>query len=311
MMTAAPPIMDRWRLSVGEFFPKLAWPLFWHEPPWYRISRELAQDVARQAATFGIAVSALAAEIGIDELANRICPYRPDRFGLKPSDLDRSIIDLRLTAMRNEDLNADYLPCQLKRWCAFPEHVHADQLFDIPHWPADIRSLDDLVDKVHQLRTLGRNSAVWVTAHLDRIEALSPSLTAARVDGVIIQSLASDLRNLPSGISRLREQAPESFRIGIVADIANAEDLAICFALGADLVAVDTLLNPLIIEPVPPPQAPTSYLLGPPVQPAPTVPKIDITSALTQLTHRLVSVLSVHGARFPRDPTLSLALRKR
>jgi hypothetical protein len=255
-------------------------PLFWHDPPWHVTEIMNADAIALAVARYGIAVSALRRDVsgaegdsqfhtlhhsmphdepsdGVCELRSlpRIVPYRPERYGLTLADFDgASIIDVRLSANRDDSGRFAYSAAQIARW----EATAAEQPLAGGAWvpstafPPDVPSPDKLACKLDQLRQLAPKSAVFVTLSPLRLDQELPIILKQKPDGVILDASETSLSGLAlAAMTRRARQWTRHENIGdmplwIVPGWGSIDDAAKLVALGASAVAIDHFANALV-----------------------------------------------------------------
>lgn len=248
-------------------------PLFWYDPPWYRLPTDRANAVAVAVARLGIVVSAMRSDVassndpssfhdetigenephddGSRRALPRIVPYRPERYGLVDRDFDGArIIDVRLTMHRDESGRFAYAASQIERWESTPSGHPASGGSWVPSatFPPDLPSIQHLGTKLDQLRMLSPNAAVFVSIGPWRLEKELVAVAASQPDGVILRldELASDEGDAIS-LAVLTQHARKLLdRVGspqtplwIVPGAISVADAAKLVALGASAVAID------------------------------------------------------------------------
>ncbi|TWU58621.1 hypothetical protein Poly51_14000 [Rubripirellula tenax] len=255
-------------------------PLFWYDPPWHWVDVDSADVVARAVAQYGIPVSLLQRDVagygstsafhsahfvGEESVKSadscalqslpRIVPYRPERYGLVPSDFDgATIIDVRLTVARDETGRFAYSPEQIARW----EATADDQPLAGGGWvpaatfPPDVQSLAHLSSKLGQIRELSPNAAVFVSMSPYRLDQELPQVIKQQPDGVILRADDDDLDGLAIAAMTRRarqwmkhEGVPE-LPLWIVPGEITADDAVKLIALGASGVAIDDWCDPIL-----------------------------------------------------------------
>lgn len=251
----------RLRVALTERLA-LPLPLIAYDLPWASIAPPRAAVVADALDALGITVAALRCELGevdrtpnaaVDANPGRLCPYRPDRYGLTADDLTAAkIVDVRLAACRDPSGHFTYAPERMQRWdlrlTRALRNVHSHTAMPVRHWPPDVASIDKLPTKISQLRQLAPSAAICVsleTSSLDRglpiVVRSQAELLAIRADdwspaygkqlaGVIVSTRKWLNANSPIPV-RLVVVPPPSI---------TADDVVKLLALGADMVAVDS-----------------------------------------------------------------------
>lgn len=233
-------------------------PLFWHNPPWHRVSAETADVIATAVAELGVPVSALRSDLSgpngephMQRTASqlpRIVPYRPERYGLVDMDFDGAlVVDLRIAVNRDASGRFAYSPEQIERWEATPssEPLAGGGWVAAATFPPDVVSLQHLSTKIDQLRTLSPSAAVFVSISPHRLQQELPAVVANKPDGLIVRMSDLDLDGLQ--LARLTRHArrlatatgaPE-LPIWIVPGKISPCDAVKLIELGASAVAID------------------------------------------------------------------------
>lgn len=257
-------------------------PLFWHNPPWHATEIVNADVIATSVARYGVPVSALRRDLaGVDvdpqfhtlhhsapnhtdtdvacELRRlpRIVPYRPERYGFSLADFDgASIIDVRLTASRDDAGRFAYSAEQIARW----EATDAESPLAGGEWvpstafPPDVPSPENLASKFNQLRTLAPRSAVFATLSPLRLDQELPIVLRQKPDGVILDAAEMPMNGLAlAAMTRRARQWTRQEKVGdmplwIVPGSGSIDDAAKLMALGASAVAIDHLADDLIYQ---------------------------------------------------------------
>lgn len=260
-------------------------PLFWHDPPWHATETANADVIAMAVARYGIPVSALRRDLaGVDvdpqfhtlhhsapgyvgfghtdaevacELRRlpRIVPYRPERYGFSLADFDgASIIDVRLTATRDDAGRFAYGADQIARW----EATDAESPLAGGEWvpstafPPDVPGPESLASKFDQLRSLAPRSAVFVTISPLRLDQELPIVLKQKPDGVILDASGMSMSGLAlAAMTRRARQWTRQEKVGdlplwIVPGSGSIDDAAKLMALGASAVAIDHFADELI-----------------------------------------------------------------
>ncbi len=279
---SSPPIVR----SGGVKVP-VDMPLFWHHPPWHATEIANADAIATAVARYGIPVSALRRDVagfdgesqfhtlhhsspdhgssdhGDSDIAcqlrrlPRIVPYRPERYGLSLADFGgASVIDVRLSAGRDQNGRFAYSPDQIARWEATP----ADQPLAGGAWvpstgfPPDVPSPDKLASKLNQLRSLAPTSAVFVSISPLRLDQEMPVILKQKPDGVILDAADAPMTGLAlAAMTRRARQWTKHEHVGdmplwIVPGSGSIDDAAKLIALGASAVAIDHFANEFIFQ---------------------------------------------------------------
>jgi hypothetical protein len=243
-------------------------PLFWYEPRWCQTDPATADVIATAVATEGVVVSALAADLVVDDETvtflqhdvdesndgepefplPRMVPYRPERYGLQVSDFDDArMIDVRLNIHRDRSGRFAYSSEQMHRWEAAPD----DEQPMPDHWtPAasflpDVASIDHLGAKLNQLRALSPGAALFVSIAPHRMESEIPKLLAAKPDGMILNLDELPLTGMELGqvTRRAREilfnQGAAGFPLWLVPGEITPDDAVKLIVLGASGIAID------------------------------------------------------------------------
>lgn len=253
-------------------------PLFWYDPPWYRIPTDRANSLAVAVAQLGVLVAALRSDLapsnapspfhdealaehhrddGPDRLPARIVPYRPERYGLADRDFDgATIVDVRLTMHRDESGRFAYSAPQIERWEATPsgQPVSGGSWVPSATFPPDLVSMQHLGTKLDQLRMLSPDAAVFVSIGPWHLEKELIAVATSQPDGVILRldELTNSDRDgmelavLTQHARQLMDRAgfPQT-PLWIVPGAISADDAAKLIALGASAVAIDDWCNDL------------------------------------------------------------------
>jgi hypothetical protein len=256
-------------------------PMFWFDPPWYRMPLDTACALANTVAELGITVSALrrdcvrdgqswrlgqpnpASDSSEPTRCTRMLPYRPERYGLTVEDFDQcQLIDVRLAMSRDTDGAHVYSQQQIKRWDTAPDGA----AFAGGNWvpagtfPPDVVSLETLGPKIIQLRKLSPESAIFVSLGPFRLRQELPRLLGKQhsgdtlPDGVIIRMDLATLSplQLAQQILGARDIIDNAGRpnlpLWVVPPEITADDAAKMIALGADAVAVDSWCQEIVDE---------------------------------------------------------------
>lgn len=252
-------------------------PLFWCDPPWGQVDYERADIIAWAVSLHGILVSAMQSELArpdreskfyagvsiaatadTEEVsappANRIVPYRPERYGLAATDFDGAkVIDVRLAMSRDASGRYAYSQRQLERWEATPagRPVAGGGWVPAATFPPDVISLEHLAVKLNQLRWLSAEAAVMVSLTAHHLTADLPAVLAAKPDGIILRLDDNELDGLRMAelvlaARRLVDARQDRIAVWVAPGRVSADDAAKLVALGADAVAVDSWCEPII-----------------------------------------------------------------
>ncbi len=271
----------RSKISRNEDSPvELALPLFWYDPRWSNLTTTQADDLAVAVSGYDILVSALQSDLsGPDThpkfhspqdtetegspseqhppaFLPRIVPYRPERYGLSPSDFDAAtIIDVRLMMPRDTSGRFAYSPEQIARWESKPEieEVEGDWV-PAATFPPDVDSFDNLSSKLNQLRQLAPSAAVFTSIGPFRMEKEIPLALGSDPDGLIVRFDEVALEPLQlAALTRRARQLMNTAKaantpLWIVPGEITADDAVKLVALGADAIGVDAWCNPMLDE---------------------------------------------------------------
>lgn len=281
-LTLLPPPSDTaWTGAPADPFPleitrgekpalQLACPLFWYDPPWHRVAREIADRLAVDIAERGVTVAALRSDLSLpDEEPDfhaastadrmqplpRIVPYRPERYGFCQHDFDgATIMDVRLCLQRDPQGRFAYSAEQIERWEATPEDkpLAGGSWVPAASFPPDVQSMQRLAGKLDQLRDLAPQAATFISIGPYRLAQELPAIVDAKPDGVVIRcdqcdlsglqltSLVRTARNMVGGCGVPR------LPLWIVPGPISPEDVAKLIALGASGVAIDDWCQAMI-----------------------------------------------------------------
>lgn len=248
-------------------------PLFWYEPLWIRLSPTIADQLAVAVSRLGVTVSALARDLGAPEhetglLSNqtsdeesppsflpRVVPYRVERYGLSPEDFDgASVIDVRVSAVRDRSGRLAYAPEQMQRWEQAPEEspIAGGGYVAAGTFPPDVVSLSQLAIKLSQLRTLAPSAAVFLSIGPFNLEEEIPAVLPSQPDGLILRLDEAEVQGkylagaLCGAKKLLRDNGAADLPIWVVPGAVTADDIAKMIALGASGVAIDSWCEPLV-----------------------------------------------------------------
>lgn len=279
LLLVAPPAATHWSGPLPEWrhpviqrpgggSVEINLPLFWYDPPWHRIPTDRANPLATAVGQTGVLVSALRSELatpnadspfhsgfaseseqaGIAAPADRMVPYRPERYGLAQRDFDGArIIDVRLHTQRDESGRFAYSAEQIERWEATPsgQPVSGGSWVPATTFPPDVASFAQLGIKLDQLRMLSPTAAVFVSLGPWRLEEELRAVVASQPDGLILRldeiaaegiELAELTRHARTLIDRFgASQLP----LWVVPGAVSADDAAKLVLLGASAVAID------------------------------------------------------------------------
>ncbi|MGB7343732.1 MAG: hypothetical protein WBD20_05945 [Pirellulaceae bacterium] len=248
-------------------------PLFWYDPLWSNLSTQQADDLAVAVSRYDVLVSALHSDLsGPDTQSTfhapqtvepedetpttptffpRIVPYRPERYGLSPSDFDQAtIIDVRLMMPRDTSGRFAYSPEQIARWESKPEVEGA--WVPAATFPPDVDSFERLSSKLNQLRLLAPAAAVFTSIGPYRLEEEVPLALSSQPDGLIVRFDEVALEPLQlAALTRRARQLMNTAKakktpLWIVPGEITADDAVKLVALGADAIGVDAWCNPLM-----------------------------------------------------------------
>lgn len=235
-------------------------PVLAYDLPWADIDAPQAAVVADALDALGITVAALQCELGetnrqpsaaADARINRLCPYRPDRYGLTGDDLAAAkIVDLRLASGRHPSGKFVYGPERMRRWdlrSKAPKDARFYTAMPIRNWPPDVQSVATLPRKVSQLRQLAPSAAICVSMGADWLENGLPVVARSKADMMAIRAddwpaaHAAPLAALIVAVRRWLDanQGGSIHLIVVPPPAIDADDVVKLLALGADLVAVD------------------------------------------------------------------------
>ncbi len=182
-------------------------------------------------------------------------------------------------------------------------------MVDASHWPADVRSVDGLAGKVRQLRALARDaSAIWITVDAAVAVDLLPALVQAAPDAVIVRLESGPISLLREALSALRKPLDAKlvdWRIGAIAAVVEPLDAVLLWSWGAELIAVDRLLNDHLQAPPAPPAAAENSFFGVQVRTPSPMPQIRIGPIVTDWLERTASLVGHLGCASPFDLYLS------
>ncbi|QDV42639.1 hypothetical protein Enr13x_24880 [Stieleria neptunia] len=257
---------------------RLELPLFWYEPPWIQLPRDVAGRLAASVANLDVVVSALRRDIASDEEPSelfaeipvdestatdaprpqflpRMTPYRAERYGFTPADFDETrIIDVRLAATRGDSGRLAYSPDQMSRWEGGPEGltIGGGGYVATGSFPTDVVSLKQARTKLDQLRLLAPSAAVFVSIDCYRLEEEIAAALVSRPDGLIVRMNQPEIEGLQlaSLVTKTRRlMAEHDFAdkpLWVVPGEVSARDVAKLIALGASAVAIDAWCRPLV-----------------------------------------------------------------
>ena len=249
-------------------------PLFWYDPPWYRLPMDVADLIASAVAGLGIPVSALRSDMaapGFDPMLHsplaadedediepdsndvaptflpRMVPYRPARYGLSDRDFDGPcVIDVRISATRDATGRFAFPPEQIQRWESTPdsEPLAGGGWVASATFPPDVKSLSKLEAKLHQLRQLSPTAAVFVSVDPFRIEDELQAVLGNSPDGIIVRLDQLNLDGLQLALltKQIREwvdRRQPGLPVWLVPGEVSADDAAKLVALGASAIAID------------------------------------------------------------------------
>ena len=267
-------------------------PLFWYDPPWHHLDAEIADVVATVVAESGVIVSAMRSDLSgpnrepilhsyhrsSDEAASdqldgheglsdddtsplpRMVPYRHERYGLSDLDFDDAkVIDLRLSASRDESGRFCYSPERIQRWEATPssQPVAGGGWVAAATFLPDVESIDTLSAKIDQLRALSPEAAVLVSIDAHLLEMELDVIAASDLDGLIVRMDEMNLSGkqlalLTQQARKLADEVEIDLPLWVVPGEITAEDAAKLIALGASAVAIDSwgreIIDQIMIE---------------------------------------------------------------
>jgi hypothetical protein len=258
----------------------LALPLFWYDPRWSNLTTTQADDLAVAVSRYDVLVSALQSDLsGPDTQTKfhspqgaqtddpppeqqppaflpRIVPYRPERYGLSPSDFDEAtIIDVRLMMPRDTSGRFAYSPEQIARWESQQELEEAEgDWVPAASFPPDVDSFESLSAKLHQLRQLAPSAAVFTSIGPYRMEKEIPLALGSHPDGLIVRFDEVALEPLQlAALTRRARQLMNTAKatdtpLWIVPGEITPDDAVKLVALGADAIGVDAWCNPMLDE---------------------------------------------------------------
>ena len=255
-------------------------PLFWYDPRWCEVPTQIADKLSVAVSKYSILVSALQSDLsGPDSTPEfhtpitiesgdgesqaptehepyfpRIVPYRPERYGLHPSDFDDAmIIDIRLMTPRDTSGRFAYSPEQIARWESTPSNESTNESW-VPaaSYPPDVDSFANLSNKLTQLRQLSPSAAVFTSIGPFRLEEEIPPVVKSGPDGVIVRfdEVALEPLQLAALTRRARQlmnaAKGKNIPLWIVPGPVSADDAVKLVALGADAIGIDSWCNPLL-----------------------------------------------------------------
>ncbi len=253
-------------------------PLFWYDPRWSILPTQQADDLAVAVSRYGVLVSALQSDLSDsdsdpnffaaiendDEQESdtdrqaayfpRIVPYRPERYGLDPTDFDQAtIIDVRLMMPRDTSGRFAYSPEQIARWELKTEVAEGEgNWVPAATFPPDVDSFENLSSKLHQLRQLAPSAAVFTSIGPFRLEEEIPLAVNSQPDGLIVRfdQVALEPLQLAALTRRARQLMnaanAKNTPLWIVPGEITPDDAVKLVALGADAIGVDAWCNPLL-----------------------------------------------------------------
>jgi len=337
-------------------------PLFLDAAPWHHWTPTVARCLAGKLSERGVLVSALERELGDDQSALasapagsnqarkstptksgplptdgatdragdgrwRMLPYRSERYGLLPADLDVSrVIDVQLSGVRDSSGRFAYSAERLSRLEITPDGQPLSGGGWVPAMtlPPDLAGLEHLSKKLLQLRQLAPQSAVIISTGPEWLQETLTPLLAARPDALLVRldhlhmdglALVSLFQNIQKAA---RQQDPTPLWLTLPqplgpatslveeADTTDparlADDAVKILALGASAVGIDHWLQPLYpaIAQIPPPSRYASNPLGTLDQ---TLEAL-LADSIDPLIQRFVSLLA---SRQPGEPADALA----
>lgn len=267
----------------GNSALKLELPLFWYDPRWCELPTSQADKLAIAVSRHDILVSALQSDlsgpesdpqfhlpqpIDVDESGEqhedaepesptyfpRIVPYRPERYGVSPTDFDNAtIIDVRLMMPRDTSGRFAYSPEQIARWESKPSNEPiSDSWVPAATFPPDVDSFEHLSSKLNQLRQLAPSAAVFTSIGPFRLEEEIPKVVGAAPDGLIVRfdQVALEPLQLAALTRRARQLMNaangKKIPLWIVPGPITPDDAVKLVALGANAIGIDSWCNPLL-----------------------------------------------------------------
>lgn len=235
--------------------------LFLDNAPWHRWSAKLSQTLASHLQSHGIATSFLLSELGYADQPEdsaeegfvrptlQMLPYRGERYGLNPADFDSAtLVDLRLSPLRDASGRFAYSAEQIRRWESTPE----DEPLSGGGWvsafslPPDIPGLEQTATKIHQLRRLAPQAAVLVSVTPEWLWRNLDTILAIPADALLIRAgqLCMDGIQFAELLGRLFE-SPTTPPIWLspprwgTEQHANVDDCIKLISLGVSAIAID------------------------------------------------------------------------
>lgn len=261
-------------------------PLFWYDPRWCELPTSQADKLAIAVSRHDILVSALQSDLSgpetdpqfhlpqnadadSDENATddqddekpktpqcfpRIVPYRPERYGVSPTDFDNAtVIDVRLMMPRDTSGRFAYSPEQIARWESKPaSEPISDSWVPAATFPPDVDSFEHLSSKLNQLRQLAPSAAVFTSIGPFRLEEEIPKVVGAAPDGLIVRfdQVALEPLQLAALTRRARQlmntAKGKKIPLWIVPGPVTPDDAVKLVALGANAIGIDSWCNPLL-----------------------------------------------------------------
>lgn len=244
---------------------ELPLPLVAYDLPWASVALPRAAIAAAALEALGLTVAALRCELGETSRppstaaaapSGRLCPYRPDRYGLTLEDLTAAkLIDIRLASSRDTHGRFVYSAECMRRWdlrrAKAPKEAHAPTAshaaMPTRHWPPDVPTTDKLPGKISQLRLLAPSAAICVSLDAGSLDAGLPLIVRCQADVLALRAddwapaHAAQLAGLVT-LTRHWLDANGRNTVGVIIvppPAITADDAVKLLALGADMVAVD------------------------------------------------------------------------
>ena len=259
-------------------------PLFCYDPRWCELPTGQADKLAMAVSRHDILVSALQSDLSgpetepqfhlphqadedsVDEQSDdddepnppkyfpRIVPYRPERYGVSPTDFDNAtIIDVRLMMPRDTSGRFAYSPEQIARWESKPANEPiSDSWVPAATFPPDVESFEHLSSKLNQLRQLAPSAAVFTSIGPFRLAEEIPKVVGAAPDGLIVRfdQVALEPLQLAALTRRARQlmnaASGNKIPMWIVPGPITPDDAVKLVALGANAIGIDSWCNPLL-----------------------------------------------------------------
>lgn len=250
---------------------ELPLPLIAYDLPWASVAPARAAIAAAALESLGLTIAALRCELGetarpaSTEPFGRLCPYRPDRYGLTLEDLtEAKLIDLRLAPCRDSNGRFTYSAEWMRRWdlrlTKTPKeapkgaHAPADSRAAMPIrlWPPEVATVEKLPSKISQLRQVAPMAGICISLDAGSLDAGLPLASRCQADVVAVRAddwPSAHAAQLAALVlltrQRLDAAGRSATRLVIVPPPAvTADDVVKLLALGADVVAVDGWCRP-------------------------------------------------------------------